>query len=391
MKQLLFLFAISTCLAWGQVPNYVPTNGLVGWWNFNGNTTNEVGNGIDGVNFGANLTADRFNQANSAYYFDGNAYISMGDTSTLNPSVGLSISVWFKSAVNQDSAGIVSIWEQAAYSGSTNRFAIFKKNDTIRSIINANVLFQLYAKPVTDGSWHHIALTFGPFNAPSVNTVNRIYLDGVPLLGIGTSAIHNMPQLAGNFEVGRMLQGLLPKYYFIGAIDDVGYWNRPLDGCEIVDLYESQLNYVSDSVSIFGPTFMATFNMPPVNYQWINCTTDTEIPFAWSQAYTPTAAGSYAVEIWHKGCQVITDCIEGQYNGIAELDPSVQITHDIGSSSIQISGMEFTAVDLYDNLGRKIDLTKNNQYNYQLGSYSTGLHVLLLQAGNIIYSKKLYL
>ena len=28
-----------------QVPNYVPTNGLVGWWPFNGNANDESGNG----------------------------------------------------------------------------------------------------------------------------------------------------------------------------------------------------------------------------------------------------------------------------------------------------------------------------------------------------------
>ena len=42
-----------------QVPSYVPTNGLVGWWGFNGNANDESGNGNHGTVFGASLTADR--------------------------------------------------------------------------------------------------------------------------------------------------------------------------------------------------------------------------------------------------------------------------------------------------------------------------------------------
>ena len=43
-----------------QVPNYLPTNGLVGWWPFNGNANDESGSGKDGNVFGAVLSNDRF-------------------------------------------------------------------------------------------------------------------------------------------------------------------------------------------------------------------------------------------------------------------------------------------------------------------------------------------
>ena len=42
MKQLLLLpLLFITVLSFGQVPNYVPTNGLVGYWPFNGNANDE--------------------------------------------------------------------------------------------------------------------------------------------------------------------------------------------------------------------------------------------------------------------------------------------------------------------------------------------------------------
>ena len=52
------------------VPNYVPTNGLVGWWPFNGNANDESGNGNNGTVYGAMLTNDRFGNLNSAYSFN---------------------------------------------------------------------------------------------------------------------------------------------------------------------------------------------------------------------------------------------------------------------------------------------------------------------------------
>ena len=55
-----------------QVPNYVPTNGLVGWWPFNGNANDESGNGNNGTVNGATLTTDRFGNVNKSYNFDGN-------------------------------------------------------------------------------------------------------------------------------------------------------------------------------------------------------------------------------------------------------------------------------------------------------------------------------
>jgi hypothetical protein len=55
-----------------NVPNYLPTNGLVGWWPFNGNANDESGNGNIGTVNGALLSTDRFNQNNKSYSFGGN-------------------------------------------------------------------------------------------------------------------------------------------------------------------------------------------------------------------------------------------------------------------------------------------------------------------------------
>ncbi|MFM7978911.1 MAG: hypothetical protein ACKPKO_06305, partial [Candidatus Fonsibacter sp.] len=77
-----------------NVPSYMPTNGLVGWWPFNGNANDESGNNHNGTVNGATLTSDRFGNVNSAYSFDGiNDYIV---TSNINNGIpgDYTLSVW---------------------------------------------------------------------------------------------------------------------------------------------------------------------------------------------------------------------------------------------------------------------------------------------------------
>jgi hypothetical protein len=79
------LLSIST---FAQIPTYVPANGLVGWWPFNGNANDESGNGNNGTVNGATLTTDRFGNANSAYDFDGvSNYIDCGPLNAIPSTV----------------------------------------------------------------------------------------------------------------------------------------------------------------------------------------------------------------------------------------------------------------------------------------------------------------
>ena len=72
MKRLLLLIAICfSFVSFSQVPNYVPTDSLIGWWGFNGNADDESGNGNNGIVTGATLVSDRFGNTSSAYNFIG--------------------------------------------------------------------------------------------------------------------------------------------------------------------------------------------------------------------------------------------------------------------------------------------------------------------------------
>ena len=93
MRKLIFTSFITFLCVLSQAQ--IPTNGLVGYWPFNGNANDESGNGHNGTVNGATLTSDRFGRCNAAYYFDGAAKISVPDHPDLNiPSGKISISVW---------------------------------------------------------------------------------------------------------------------------------------------------------------------------------------------------------------------------------------------------------------------------------------------------------
>ena len=79
-KYILAAFALGLSISakvMAQVPNYVPTNGLIAWYPFNGNANDESGNGNNGTVNGATLTIDRNGNSDNAYSFNGSSFISM--------------------------------------------------------------------------------------------------------------------------------------------------------------------------------------------------------------------------------------------------------------------------------------------------------------------------
>ena len=93
---LIAILALVAPMTFAQnLPSYVPTNGLVGYWGFDGNANDESGNGNNGTVNGATLTADRNGNANSAYSFNGNSnYILIPYSTSIGVQQSLSVSFW---------------------------------------------------------------------------------------------------------------------------------------------------------------------------------------------------------------------------------------------------------------------------------------------------------
>ena len=109
MNLTLMLLLFAACAFAQNVPSYVPSNGLVGWWPFNGNANDESGNGNNGTVNGATLTSDRFGNAGKAYSFDGvNDWINMpsGNSTSLNITSNYTVTFWFKTTQGTN-AGLI--------------------------------------------------------------------------------------------------------------------------------------------------------------------------------------------------------------------------------------------------------------------------------------------
>lgn len=230
---LLAILGFATMTSAQPVPNYVPANGLVGWWPFNGNANDISGNDRHGTVSGAVLTNDRTGAPNRAYYFDGfNDLISL---SPLNVSFanGLTVSVWCKLVQSTGNA----------------QFLVARGNDNTVGHFHVQYNQQAYAQrfggginqwtttpgiystgtyPTPHNGWHHVVYTFD-------NNKESLYVD-CNLVGeiIFPTQIANSPS---PLLFGNGYDTYNNNYRVRGSVDDIGIWNRALSKEEIKTLY----------------------------------------------------------------------------------------------------------------------------------------------------------
>jgi len=241
MKRLLLLITICiSSVSFGQVPNYVPTNGLVTWWGFNGNANDESGNGNNGVNNGATLTTDRFGNADAAYYFTGSGCATRidADVNTTSINGAISFSIW----VLRTGSGCQNPRYFEAYTGgnvgmlqlqwfnemNSPQYLTHRFNDANGSLFAVGG--DLYNNNVGNDTWTNIIYTNDGDSA-------RFWQDGIfmgaQVVSPGCDII-----VSGDIAIGRMNHPANDA--FNGKIDDIGLWNRALTECEITELYTGQ-------------------------------------------------------------------------------------------------------------------------------------------------------
>jgi len=242
MKQIYLLLATLLLVhvqVFGQsVPSYVPTNGLVGWWGFNGNAQDGSGNGNHGTVNGATLTTDRFGNQNSAYDFDGvNNWIQVQDHVSLRPN-HITISAWVNLANLNGGYCIIcktniqnAIGEQ--YGIGVDFLSNWKPNFQIKQGSNCQPGYNWQRVNLntsySQNNWYHIVCTYD-------GTTLKIYHNGqfnstnLALNGV----IDNCS--GGTLNFGRFWNS--QPDFFNGKLDDIGIWNRALSQQEITNLYQ---------------------------------------------------------------------------------------------------------------------------------------------------------
>ena len=241
---LLFTFYFAST---AQIPSYVPTNGLVGYWPFNGNANDESGNGNNGVVNGATLTSDRFGNVGSSYSFNGlNNHIEVPDANNLRLSnTDFTISIWVyhnslnsnsncylsKRSITQNSSGYIFLssnqvqnkyqftvsngCDPTAYSDSIARIGFWKNIIVSYKLAEQKIYF--YQDGVLTNSTVGVNCNFQSTG-------------GIPY----PSSANNNPLIFGEDN------GLINPYWLNGKLDDIAIYNRALTPLEITQLYTGQ-------------------------------------------------------------------------------------------------------------------------------------------------------
>ena len=326
---LLSFIALSSIPAFAQnVPSYVPSNGLVGWWPFNGNANDESGNGNNGTVNGATLTNDRFGNANQAFNFStlsavfGQAanYISIPYNSTFNgPSLTLSAWInpvsyyWDGNAIHHSSI-LYRGGEFCSFNGIQEHFRFFiSEGGAISSLINDGNYLST-PNILSLNQWQYLTLTFNQ------GTMMQ-YINGTLIATDSNQLSTNLNNCYG-ISIGDASMPNGHWYYFNGDIDDIGIWNRALTECEIQDLYHTQFNSASMSISAgLDQSICAGDNVTlngtgGSNYQWNNNVVD-------GQAFAPAQSNAYVVTAQDTlGCTgtdtVVVTVLENATNTLTE-------------------------------------------------------------------------
>jgi hypothetical protein len=224
-KQLLTLITLAfTTVLSAQIPNYVPANGLVGWWPFNGNANDESGNGNNGTVNGATLTTDRFGVANKAYGFDGNDKIEIPILFNENERT---ISIWFLRSISNGILQTVIDNDHPQLTFGSSGVSV-RSDDTLQpNFGGAFCVMQEQPNQI----WTNVVVSRS-------NIETNFYLNGELVCVESNGNVNSAFATNQNVKIGCTR---MDDRFFYGSIDDIGIWNRALTACEIQDLYNAQL------------------------------------------------------------------------------------------------------------------------------------------------------
>jgi hypothetical protein len=275
LGRIVVLFVIGLCFLsniQAQIPSYVPSDGLVGWWPFNGNANDESVNDNHGTaTNGAALTTDRFGASNKAYSFDGaNDYIALsgGLLEGSSAVTNVTFAVWFLADGNAVAAdwqilGLSSVDAQILVGNSPEYFLHAMTKD----LVGGDPTF------ITPGTWHHLVVTYA-------TGVWKAYRDGVFIAGTTDTptslsyAYATVSGVAPYVWFGAYRKGnLTPGKVFDGKLDDIAIWTRTLSETEVAGLYQELVvtSHPSSSTVAGGhqsSMSVAAEGRSALSYQW---------------------------------------------------------------------------------------------------------------------------
>ena len=243
-----------------DLPTYVPTDGLVAYYPFNGNANDASGNGNNGTVSGATLTANKDGDAEKAYEFTVNENGGWGNpqqeiTVDYNASMNsntITLSAWVFPRTKPGSYAdrpltIFGRWADGV-SNEVFRFQItYDQNTTESAGAGANKIFLQISNASSNGNtsnnseffkggdipfnqWTHVAVTYD-------GSVGKVYQNGQ--LVAEDQIDVNINAGGSALNIGSLKSSNGTWYLFDGKLDELGYWNKVLSAEKIGNLFSN--------------------------------------------------------------------------------------------------------------------------------------------------------
>lgn len=289
--RILLLLVLSASLLKAQIP----TNGLVGYWPFNGNAYDMSGNGNNGTLInGPTLTTDRFGNANKAYNFVGTSYqeIQVPANASLQPAGAVTMAAWvYLTSTSTWATVICKRYDNNndpynSYGLGLNTFPTNSKwsggisNGTVGSLSSA-----VSSANAPLNQWVFLVSTYDGANV-------KLYENGV--LVATTPKTGNIGYSSLPFRIGGAVNG----QNMTGKIDDVRIYNRAISACEVLELYNEGSSYgvsLSASATTISLGEQATLSAAGASsYSWVPSAGLSQVTGP-SVVASPTVSTTYTV------------------------------------------------------------------------------------------------
>ena len=234
------IFTLLFCLPFSILcSGQIPTEGLVGYFPFNGSTMDESGYGNNLINFGATLTSDKNGLPDHAYLFNNNSLITAPDSvmfSDLNASFSISLS-YFASGLNSSWPTLIN----KLHANGTTFTGFYLGIDSSRNVLRFRIGGSYVETPSALNQWKHAVISYG-------NGSMKLYMNGTLQ---GSKQIADLNQAnKENFTIGKQSQAqseMKGTSFFTGSMDEIRMYNRILTSAEVELLYLDFSTDLTDS------------------------------------------------------------------------------------------------------------------------------------------------
>ena len=240
------MLAINMCLlvlnTKAQIPEGIPTEGLVGWFMMNGNGVNEASSQLQGELNQVELAVDRFGEEGGGLSFLGqDSHVNLGNSDELISSGALTFATWM------NPSHLDAYTNNAIIGKNTNESSNYGVTWTIHGPFDSRVLrLSLgdasnggivddidFPFDVQEGVWQHYAVTFD-----SESDSVKFYMNG-SFVGAQTTTVNAIYDNGQDTFIGKLRPngGSCQCQWYTGLLDDLGMWDRALSPEEISALY----------------------------------------------------------------------------------------------------------------------------------------------------------